>query len=180
VAGRPPERLVIARLPGLDLRLPVDRGQVTAIAFRAVDDPNALALAPGDGIDHRVAPSDGRAGADTSGVDVGAPATAPVYAPVDGMITAVTPYLVSGRQEGYQVAIAPTVAAGMVVTLNHLEAVTGRRPPSVGHPVQAGVTVLGRVRDFTGVVKQEISRYTSDSGNHVHIEVLRTGSDQAP
>ena len=40
--------------------------------------------------------------------------------------------------------------------------------------------ILGLVRDFSGVADQELSQFTSDSGNHVAIEVVRTGTDLIP
>src|SRR5215207_5801075 len=52
--------------------------------------------------------------------------------------------------------------------------------PSVGTPVRAGATPLGRIRDFSPVARQEISEFTSDSGNHVHLELVRTEGDLIP
>ena len=52
--------------------------------------------------------------------------------------------------------------------------------PSVGTPVRAGTTPLGRVRDFSPVARQEISELTSDSGNHLHMELVRTEADLIP
>jgi hypothetical protein len=46
----------------------------------------------------------------------------------------------------------------------------------VGEAVAAGVTVVGRVRDFSGVAVQQLSRHTSDSGNHVDLELVRSGT----
>jgi hypothetical protein len=40
--------------------------------------------------------------------------------------------------------------------------------------------VLGRIRDFSSVGPQQIARYTADAGNHVHIEVVRSGVGLAP
>jgi hypothetical protein len=40
--------------------------------------------------------------------------------------------------------------------------------------VRAGVTVLGRIRDFSAVAQQEISQFTADSGNHVDLSLVRT------
>jgi hypothetical protein len=57
--------------------------------------------------------------------------------------------------------------------ITHIEDRPDDPLPSVGTSVTAGVTILGQVRDFPDV-EQEISRFTSDSGNHVQIEVIRT------
>src|SRR5437764_6948982 len=72
-APAPPPPLSIASLGSLSLRMPVDRRVVTAIAFRAVDNPAALALTPAKGTGAEVV-GDGRSGSDTASVDVGTPA----------------------------------------------------------------------------------------------------------
>jgi hypothetical protein len=46
--------------------------------------------------------------------------------------------------------------------------------------VRAGQTALGRVRDFSPVAQQEIAEFTNDSGNHVHMELVRTEADLIP
>ena len=46
--------------------------------------------------------------------------------------------------------------------------------------MRAGVTPLGRVRDFSNVAEQELSHFTSDSGNHVHMELIRTEAGLIP
>ena len=103
-----------------------------------------------------------------------------VYSPVDGVVAAVTDYRVSGNVEGFEVAIEPDNAARqLVVRVSHLDPHDGS-PPQVGDAVTAGRTIIGQVRDFSGVAEQEISRFTSDSGNHVAMEVVRTGADLAP
>jgi hypothetical protein len=174
--------VVVARAAGADLHLPIARSQVTAIVFRAVDDPAAIALAPNSGgISYDVASSDGTPGPDTGSLDVGAAAGTPVYSPVDGTVTMVAPYVVAGRQEGYELSIAPTEAADVVVQLTHLETPAGGSAPTVGSPVRAGLAPpVGQVSDFSRVADQELAQYTSDSGNHVHIEVVRLGGDLVP
>jgi hypothetical protein len=104
-----------------------------------------------------------------------------VSAPVAGHVASVSDYLVLGRIEGYELTIAPAAApGGLALRLTHLdEPPTGERP-SVGTPVRAGVTLLGRVRDFSAVGEQGLSRFTADSGNHVHMELFRTEAGLAP
>ena len=97
------------------------------------------------------------------------------------MIVSVSDYVISGRIEGYEVVIAPSVAAsGLVLRLTHLDEPVNAERPSVGTPVRAGTTPLGRVRDFSPVARQEISEFTSDSGNHLHMELVRTEADLIP
>jgi hypothetical protein len=172
--ARPPE-LVIARAEGVEVHIPVDPGRVTAMAFHAIDDPSGVAMTGSGGLRIHQASRRDRSGPDTAGLDVGAPAGTTVYAPVDGVITSVSDYTLSGRIEGYEVTITPSAAAaGLVLRMSHLDepAVGGR--PSVGTPVRAGVTELGRVRDFSGVTQQEIAQFTADAGNHVDIELVRS------
>lgn len=172
--ARPPE-LVIARAEGVDVHLPVDPERVTAMAFHPIDDPSGVALTAAGGVTIHQSDRHGRAGPETAGLDVGAPAGTTVYSPVDGVVAGVSDYVVSGRIEGYQVTITPAVAAsGLVLRITHLnDRATGSRP-SVGTPVRAGVTPLGTVQDFSHVADQELSRFTNDSGNHVDVELTRT------
>jgi hypothetical protein len=173
-APAPPPPLSIATLGSLSLRMPVDRRLVTAIAFRAVDNPAALSLTPSNGTGAEVV-------GDTGSVDVGAPAGTLVWSPVDGAVESVTPYLIAGRAQGYDVAIQPSAVAGILVHVTHLQPPAGGRRPRVGQAVRAGTgRPIGQVRDFTSIGKQEISRYTPDGGNHVHIEVVRTGTSGLP
>lgn len=172
--ARPPE-LVIARAGGVDIHLPVDPERLTAMAFHPIDDPSGVALeAAGTVPIHRSDPR-GRVGPETAGLDVGAPAGTTVYAPVDGVVASVSDYVVSGRVEGYELTITPAVAAsGLALRVTHLaDRETGDRP-SVGTPVRAGVTPLGTVHDFSGAAVQELSRFTSDSGNHVALALIRS------
>jgi hypothetical protein len=171
--GTPPD-VTIASAGDVELRLPVDRRRVTAIAFHAVENTNAVELTPGDDVNAHVLPRDGRAGPETGSVDVGAPATTPVYAPVTGVVMSVVPYRISGQVEGYEVIVSPATAKGVDVRITHLEPPAAGEAPTIGEPVTDGVTVLGQVRDFSHIVDQEIARFTSDSGNHVHIEVVRS------
>jgi hypothetical protein len=179
-AGRPPE-LVIARGEGVDVHLPVDPALVTAAMFHPVNDAAGVALEEAGGLEIHQADRGDRIGPETAGLDVGAPAGTTVYSPVDGVIASVGDYVISGRIEGYEIVLTPSVAAsGLVLRLTHLdEPATGERP-SVGTPVRAGATPLGRVRDFSTVAQQELSEFTSDNGNHVHMELVRTEATLIP
>ena len=172
--ARPPE-LVIARAEGVDIHLPVDPERVTAIAFHSIDDPSGVALESSGSVSVHQADRRGRVGPETAGLDVGAPAGTTVYSPVDGVIASVSDYMLSGRIEGYEITITPAIAAsGLVLRITHLGDRDNGERPSVGTAVRAGVTPLGVVHDFSGVVDQELSRFTSDAGNHVDLELVRT------
>ncbi len=170
--GRPPD-ITIARTGQIELKLPVDRSRVTAIAFHPLDDPRALELTPTGPLEHHDSPRGDRPGPGRAGMDVGAPAGTLVYAPVDGIVVAVSEYVVRGRVVGLQMGIEPLRARGVLVMVNHVEPHAGTPVPKVGEAVQAGRTPLGQVPDLSGFLEQEISRFTADAGNHVAINVTR-------
>lgn len=172
VAGAPPA-LVMARAEGVDVSLPVSPAGLTAAGYHPLDDPAAVPLEPTGSVEHGELPRAGRPGPQTAGLDVGAAAGTPVYAPVDGVVASVSDYVVQGRVEGYEVRIAVAAAGGLAVRMNHLEAHPGVEPPRVGEATTASQTVLGQVRDFSDVADQQLSELTSDSGNHVNLELLR-------
>lgn len=175
-AGAPPPRLVIARADGVDVHLPVNTDALTVVGYHPVRDPNVLALEPTGSVEHGELDSRERPGPATASADVGAPAGTPVYAPVDGTIASVSDYTVKGRSEGYELTIAAAVAGGVVVRMNHLHAASGGEPPRVGQAVVAGRSLIGEVRDLAAVGEQQLSELTSDSGNHVNLELVRVGT----
>ena len=164
-SGAKPPEVVIARGEGVEVHLPVDSQRVTAAMFHPVNDTAGVALEATGSLEIHQADRGDRAGPEAAGLDVGAPAGTTVYSPVDGVIVSVSDYVISGRIEGYEVVVAPSVNA---------------ERPSVGTPVRAGTTPIGRVRDFAPVARQEISEFTSDSGNHLHMELVRTEADLIP
>lgn len=170
--ARPPD-VPIARAGQVELRLPVDAERLTAIAFHPVDDPRVIEMVPTGPLPTHDSPRNGRGGPARAVVDIGAPAGTLVYAPVDGIVTAVSDYVVRGQVIGRQYGIEPLTATGIVVMVTHVEDHPGTPKPSVGQAVQAGRTPLGQIKDLSGVMEQEISRFTADAGNHVSIEVVR-------
>lgn len=172
-SARLPQAVVIASAGDVDLRLPIERSQITAIVFRAVENTSAVALTPAEGLSAHIAPRGERTGSDRASVDIGAPAKTTVYSPVTGVIHAIVPYRVAGRVEGYELLINPDSAADRTVRVSHLETLVGSDRPHVRQPLREGETPIGQVRDFSRVAEQAVSRYTADSGNHVHIEVER-------
>jgi hypothetical protein len=107
-------------------------------------------------------------GPSTGSVDVGAVAGTDVYSPVDGKVVSIRPYVIDGHAYGSVIEIQPTSTPADVVTLTNLATAKGI---VVGSTVSAATTRLGSVVDLSKVLTQEISRYSSDAGNHVHIEV---------
>lgn len=180
-----PQPLVVARLGSLRLELPITASRITAIGFHGAGD-GTLALSPvgrqgNEGLIARLGRKlfggsgdgpvwyqlGGGGGPQTSGLDVGAAPGTDVYAPVDGRIVGLTPFVLNGRQYGVRIDIQPANAPSVVVSLTHLESVGSL---SVGATVTASSTRLGTVVDLSSVERQSLAQYTNDAGNHVAIE----------
>jgi len=173
----------IVALRGLvRLQLPIAQGRVTAIGYSAAS--GALPLAPvghqaNEGVVSRVVHGIfGESGANprwyqlggggTNALDVGALAGTDVYSPVDGVVAAIRPFIVMGKQYGSEIDIQPQSSPSLVVAVTQLTADPGL---TVGSAVVSGATKLGTVVDLASVEQQALAQYTNDGGNHVTIEV---------
>jgi murein DD-endopeptidase MepM/ murein hydrolase activator NlpD len=184
-AGPPPPQVVALQGP-IRLMLPVAPARLTAIGYHA-SAGGALELRPvgrqvNQGLVGRVARSlfggggsglryyvlGGSGGPSTASLDVGAPPGTDVYAPVDGTIVGITPYVLAGKHLGARIDIQPSGNPSLVVSLTH-----ARPDPSltVGSTVAASTSKVGTILDFTTVERQALARVTQDAGNHVAIEV---------
>ena len=183
-AGRP-QPAVIATLNGLRVHRPIAAERVTAIGYHGAGE-GSLALSPvgrqgNQGLLGRLAHrifggGDGGgvwyqlnrgSGPSTSGLDVGAAPGTDVYAPVDGTVVGVTPYILGGRRFGSRIDIQPTTAPSVVLSVTHVRAAS----LSVGAEVTASTTRIGTLIDLSGAERQALARFTNDAGNHVAIEV---------
>jgi hypothetical protein len=165
------------------LQMPITQSQLTAIGYHSASD-GALPLAPlghqgNQGFLQRVFHAvfggggghplwyrlDGGA---TSALDVGAAPGTDVYAPVDGTIVGITPFVVAGSRFGSRIDIQPQSTPSVIVSLTQL-----RSDPAltVGDNVVSGRTKIGTVVDLSRVEHQALARYTNDAGNHVTVEV---------
>ncbi len=179
--SRPSPEIVALRGP-VQLQLPIAQGLVTAIGYSAAS--NALPLSPygrqaNEGIVSRVVHAifgggGGNlrwyqlGGGGTNALDVGAVAGTEVYAPVDGTVAAIRPFIVMGRQYGSEIDIQPQRAPSLIVAVTQI---TADPSLTVGSPVVSGATKLGTVVDLASVEQQALAQYTNDGGNHVTIEV---------
>ena len=123
-------------------------------------------------------------------MDIAAPAGTIVYSPVTGHVSGVRDYVLGGRTAGYELDISPDAASDVVVRVQSITGVPLDRnatalcrtkgAPKVGTVVIAGVTCLGQVLDVAAdlgdITRPLIAKYTSDGGNHVHLEVVRVPS----
>lgn len=188
-ASQPVKQVVVARLDGADLLLPVARDATTAIAFHPVDGADSVSLAPvgqpagngasvaADGV-ARYFLMDGGTGSSsaTAGLDVGAIPGSVVLSPVDGQVAAVKTYSLLGRHPDAEIDVRLAADPTLLLVLTH---VITSPTLHVGDQVAAGVTVLGRVRGFPADVQQDIKRFTNDAGDHVQLVVLRIAPDLA-
>src|SRR5207302_11181928 len=101
-------------------------------------------------------------------LDVGALPGTDVYAPVDGAVVGITPYILNGTAYGARIDLQPTTAPSLVVSMTQL---TSDPALTVASTVSASNTKVGRVIDLSGVERQALARFTQDAGNHVALEV---------
>jgi hypothetical protein len=178
--SRPFPEVVALRGP-FRLQLPIAQARVTAIGYSAASD--ALPLTPyghqaNEGLAARVAhaifgggggdPSWYQLGGGTNALDVGAVTGTNVYAPVDGIVAAIRPFIVMGEEYGSEIDIEPQNAPSLVVAVTQLVADPAL---TVGSAVVSGATKLGTVVNLASVEQQALAQYTNDGGNHVTIEV---------
>jgi murein DD-endopeptidase MepM/ murein hydrolase activator NlpD len=170
------------------VQMPIVQTQATAIGYHSSAD-NAFALKPlghqgnegtlqslfhkvfGGGAGHPTwYQLDGGA---TSALDVGAAPGTNVFAPVDGTVVGVSPYVVAGHRFGSRIDIEPQSAPSLIVSMTQV-----RPDPTlkVGYNVVSGATRIGVVVDLAKVEQQALARYTNDSGNHVSIELRPAAS----
>ena len=179
---------IVAVHGAVRLQMPIAQGQSTAIGYHSATD-GAVPLAPlgrqgNQGLVQRVfhkifGGGGGHPvwyqldGGSTSALDVGASPGTSVYAPVDGTIVGITPYVVGGHRFGTVIDIQPQSAPSYVVSLTQL-----RADPSleVGKNVVSGATRIGTVANLALVEHQALARYTNDSGNHVSVELRPAAS----
>jgi murein DD-endopeptidase MepM/ murein hydrolase activator NlpD len=182
----PPQPQIVATRDSLQIQLPVNQSRVTAIGYHA-GGTLALPLEPvgtqaNAGLAERIFRKlfgsnssgvryymlEGGVGAETGGLDIGAPIDTDVYAPVDGSVIGVTDNVINGKVYGVRIDIQPSGSPGVVISLSNL-----RPDPAltVGSTVSSGTTKIGRVIDLSEVERAGLARYTQDNGQHVHIEV---------
>ena len=118
----------------------------------------------------------GERSSSTAGLDVGAVPGSVVVSPADGKVTAIKQYRILGRypdvEMRIQLARDPSLAPGA-----HAPHACPRWRSATWW--LRGDTVLGAVRGFPTSLDQALSRYTSDTGDHVQMMVLRVTPELA-
>jgi hypothetical protein len=183
--GGPPARQVVASQGALRLYLPIAQDKVTAVAYHAVE--GSLALDPvgtqgNAGVFTRLLRRlfgqekgtiryyliEGGSGPATAGLDVGAPPLTDVYAPVDGTVVGITDLVLAGQAYGSRIDVQPSGSPGLVVSIENVEA---DEALAVGSVVTAARTRIGSSIDLADVETAALAEFTTDSGQHVHLEV---------
>lgn len=183
------EDVIIARVEGIEILLPVARDVTTAVAFHSVDNSDAIALQPsgerasggtlgqrladifagGGGPQYYLMTETDGGSSSTAGLDIGAVPGSPVVSPVDGKVVAMKEYKILGRYDDVELHIQLSRDPSLLLVITHL----AHPQVAVGEVVARGETQLGDVRGFPVGLDQALSRYTSDSGDHVQLMVLR-------
>lgn len=110
-----------------------------------------------------------RSGPPDTAVDVGGAPGTTVYAPVSGEVIGVRPYSLYGECEDFEVHIQPSGWPEVDVVMIHITDVM----VNTGDTVVGGVTPIARIRLLSDRITHQISAYTSDGGDHVHIQLNR-------
>ena len=179
-----PHAQTVALQGDLRLQLPVAQTRLTALGYHAMPG-GALPLDPlgtqgNRGLLRRL--GDRIFGSETGGLvyyrldgggspnvlDIGAAPGTDVFAPVDGTVAGITPFVVNGKPRGVRVDLEPASAPSLVVSLSRLRADPAL---TVGMTVAAGRSKIGSVLDLSSLERQSLARYTQDAGNHVSLEV---------
>lgn len=190
------EAVVVARLEGVDILLPVAREATTAVAFHPVDNRDAVAFSPvgerlgggdlgqkladmfaggGDVQYYLMGGDGGEESPSTAGLDVGAVPGSPVLCPVDGRVSAIKEYRVLGRYRDWEIDIVLAADPSLLLVVTHL----ANPKVDIGDVVRRGTTALGSVRGFPAGLDQALSQFTSDNGDHVQLTVLRVTPELA-
>lgn len=187
-------QVVVAGVEGVDVVLPVAGDVTTAVAYHPVDNANTVPFTPGGdrisggglgetlgdifagggGVQYYLMDgTGGQTSPATSGLDVGAVPGSPVVSPADGKVVGIKPYSILGRYPDVEIDIQLASDPSLLLVVTHVAEVQ----VSLGDTVAAGDTQLGVVRGFPAGLDQALSRYTSDTGDHVQLMVLRVTPD---
>jgi murein DD-endopeptidase MepM/ murein hydrolase activator NlpD len=109
----------------------------------------------------------GRSGPPDTAIDVGAAPGSEVRAPVTGSVIAVRAYDLYGSLQDYEIHIQPDGWPEVDVVLIHVTDVL----VSEGDHVVGGLTPIASVRHLSDDVALQLSGYTADGGDHVHLQL---------
>ncbi len=107
-----------------------------------------------------------RYGPADSAADVGAPPGSPVFAPLNGTVIEVKPYLLYGKYDDVEIHIQPDGRDDLDLVLIHIS------DPQVeaGDEVVAGRTRIASVRKLSDLMDLQLAEYTP-GGDHCHMQL---------
>lgn len=108
-----------------------------------------------------------RPGKPDTAADVGAAPGADVFAPVNGTVVKIKQYKLYGKYDDYEIHILPTGWPEIDLVMIHVQDLT----VGVGDQVTGGVTRIAAIRKLSDKFKDQLSDYTNDGGDHVHIQL---------
>lgn len=108
-----------------------------------------------------------RTGAPDTAADIGAKPGALVFAPVTGTVLQVKPYRLYDKYDDYEIHIQPAGWSDIDVVIIHIDKPTVK----AGDHVVGGCTQLAQVRKLSHLVTPQLSEYTVDAGDHVHLQL---------
>ncbi|MBN1192141.1 MAG: hypothetical protein JXA36_00395 [Coriobacteriia bacterium] len=186
---------LFAREGTTSLHLMIDPQQLTALAFHQASGSAALhidslvpdadmALAdqlkavppagedpdPSDGVWHGVCLRlwrSNRTGVPDTAADMGADYGTPVWSPVTGTVTQVRPYMLYEKYEDVEIHIRPDGREDADLVVIHVQDVL----IATGDRVKGGVTQIGSVRKMSDKIEIQLSGYTTNGGDHVHMQI---------
>ncbi len=184
-------RVVVATVGEVEILLPVALEDTTAVGYHAADRSDSVAFSPqgerasgggltqkladlfkgGGGLAYYLMGQGDDAGA-TGALDVGAVPGAEVFSPVDGKVVAIEHTVIAGKYKDVQLQIRVADDPTLLLIVSHL----AEPAVDLGDTVTHGDTLLGSVRGYPAGVTQELSRFTSDAGDHVQFVALRVTS----
>jgi len=186
--------VVVATVDDIEILLPVALEDTTAIGYHAADSPDSVAFSPkgerasGGGLTQKLADlfrgggglayylmGEGDDASATGALDIGAIPGAEVFSPVDGKVVAIEHTVIAGKYKDVEIRIQVADDPTLLLVVSHI----AEPAVELGDGVARGDTLLGSVRGYPAGVTQELSRFTSDAGDHVQFVALRVTPDLA-
>lgn len=197
VSVQPEGKILLAQAGKIKIYLPFPAEELTLVAFHQAMKDDVKELSPMGRERKKVLPSraynevrshfstsdpmvyikllrPGRPGNSNRAIDIGASAGTKVYAPVSGKVIKAEDYSLYGKYKDSMLTICPDAWPEVEVTIYHLQGVVVKP----GQRLIEGQNEIGKIRDVSVYFKSQLSDYTNDAGNHVHIQVNEPRPDE--
>ncbi|MDZ4654694.1 MAG: M23 family metallopeptidase [Coriobacteriia bacterium] len=114
-----------------------------------------------------------RSGPPDTAVDCGADPGSPIFSPVSGTIVRIKAYKLYDKYDDYEIHIRPDGRDDIDIVLIHVDDVR----VAEGDRLKAGVTRIASVRKMSDYVNLQLGGYTSNGGDHVHLQLNAARGD---